>query len=440
MDYSNRNSLTPFNGQSITTEQRRPNSLVCLANSINQTNISSDISNQLISNSRTPQKRPTSLNLTSSLASSPASSITNFSNNNNNSAIENRLSQSARSSFKGHQPIKQQLSDIVSTKDLGRKNYFSSEHSKIYPKSTLTAAAAVQSNRVNRVVNAGLQPSRFAVTAANYNAQIANQSLNELVDNFTHNGHQAVATTVAVNQPNLQQSHHNSISNNNNISTNQQSQHQLLTSQLSNKSNRHQSLVHKPSDEEIKQQQSSTATNLQRQNSKNEYNTTSNTRAAKHLSSDNQIENNTNNLLDTNGDQGDIELDYSIKDKYRDCTTNTNGIVFRSGSIHRNNSRKSTAGIVLEKQTPDLKLQQQQQNRSGLLNTSSNTSGLVTSNSNLIPNLLPGSGLQSSSGYSSASRHYKSNLDNELPSRSSIDASAEDLLLDDEELGILFYF
>lgn len=421
--------LTPLNRrhQSELIEQRRPTNLVCLSdhNNTNHSRIETNFNN-LNTRRNTNQKtrRPTSLNLTSSLTNSPVSPFStkntekNY-NYNNHNIINNRQSQSARSSLKRAHPIKQ-YSDSLLERELAREDQLSTFH---FNKPTITASAAVQSDRV---VPTGLQPSRFAVTAVNYNAHLANQPQNELVeiiDTYTHSGVSTANSAVAVNSTlqNSQPTHTGT------QSTTQQQQppppsqsqshnnHQLLTSQLSNKSNH---LVHS----------NSTKTNeeINKQTIKE---TTQHHRPTKHRSSEGNIISTNNSSLDTS-DQGDIELAYSLKDrdKYRDCTTNTNGIVFRSdrGSIHRNNSRKSTAGAV--DKLPNLTAEQQTKQQT-------NRSGLVSSN------ILPGSGINSSSGYSSASRLYKTNLDNELLPSRSVDASAEDLLLDDEEIGELnLYF
>ena len=276
--------------------------------------------------------------------------------------------------------------------------------------------------QANRVVPTGLPPSRLAVTAINYNAHLKNpqNELVEIIENFGHGGLSTASPAVAISQQQQQQQQNRSSTHPGTQSTHQsQSPHQLLTSQLSTKS------LHHRTDDEFKQ-----GSALPQQSSFKE---NSHQRASKHRSSDgNQIDQcSINNSLDTS-DQGDTELAYSIKEKYRDCTTNTNGIVFGSrdrGSIHRNNSRKSTASV--DKQplgvgtAPD-QSSKQSSGRSGLLNTAT-------------PSGLPGSGI-SSSGYSSASRLYKSNLDKDLLPPLSVDASAEDLLLDDEELGKLDFF
>lgn len=378
-------------------EKRRPiENLVCLPDT------NKLIHNKIVKTSSTSNqkiKRPTSLNLVLSQNSTPASYTKqfpfskeeNYCNLNSNSNFKNRQSQSARSSFRECDRIKQ--SSVLD------QDQFSNQSSKFFE---TTASASLELNR-------------YAVTAENLNAHLINQSKNELVeriDNFNNkqNGLSAPnSIAVAVNHS---QSNHTTGTQ----STIQQSHNPTLTSQASSTKSNTQ-IVHS-TDEEINSKQNikeKTTSSIHQQN-----------RSKKHRSSEGNIIN-TNNSLEQS-DQGDIELAYLIKsgDKYRDCTTTSNGIVFRDrGSIHRNNSRKLTTGTAgIDNKSTSLGLittDQQQINKQH-----TNRSGLVSNNSNILPT--------SSSGYSSASRLYKTNLDNELPSRS-IDASAEDSLLDDEELG-----
>lgn len=404
-------SLTPFNGQSIPIECRPQNQLVCLPNPSSSSTVNS---NSNPKSSRPPLQRPNSLHLTSSLTSSPESLT-------NSASQPAAYRQSASSSLKRSQSAKQYADPILIRDHLdpehrhgqqpGTNNHSfrtgrAEDRLKIHPKSSTTISAV----QANRVVPTGLPPSRLAVTAANYNGHLKNSQneLVEIIENFNHGLSTASsAEAVGQQQPNRSSNHPGTQS-----TPLSHHSHQLLTSQLSTKS------LHHRTDDEFKQ-----GSDLPQQSSFKE---NSHQRVGKHRSSDgNQIDQcSINNSLDAS-DQGDTELAYSIKEKYRDCTTNTNGIVFGSrdrGSIHRNNSRKSTASI--DKQRLGTGLDQpskQPGGRGALLNTAT-------------PSGLPGSAI-SSSGYSSASRLYKSNLDKELLPPLSVDASAEDLLIDDEELG-----
>lgn len=412
--------LTPFNGQSRPIECRPQNQLVCLPNPPSSSTVNS---NSNPKSSRPPLQRPNSLHLTSSLTSSSPESQQSFTN-----PASHRQS---RSPLKRSQSAKQ-YADSILIRDLdpihpenrphgqhpavaaaASVDHFrtgrAEDRSKIHPKASTTISAV----QANRVVPTGLPPSRLAVTAnTNYNAHLKNSQneLVEIIENYNH-GLSTASAAEAVGQQQQQQQQNRSSNHPGTQSTSLS--HQQLTSQLSNKS------LHHRTDDEFKQ-------GLPQQQSSFKEN--SHQRAGKHRSSDgNQIDQcSINNSLDAS-DQGDTELAYSIKEKYRDCTTNTNGIVFGSrdrGSIHRNNSRKSTASIDKQRlgAAPDQPPSKQPVGgRGSLLNTAT-------------PSGLPGSGI-SSSGYSSASRLYKSNLDKDLLPPLSVDASAEDLLIDDEELG-----
>ncbi|KAK4337324.1 hypothetical protein RND71_043610 [Anisodus tanguticus] len=266
----------------------------------------------------------------------------------------------------------------------------SQEQFKNNYKTATTATAAAQ---YNRVAPTGLQPSRFAATAAYYNAQLTQTGKKKLVeiDNIHRGGGTAAAAAVAGQQSSTQQ-HHSSL-------LNKQSNNSHHHQQIYHSQSHQQENPHKQINEKVKTR------SVDQKNSEKELKTKQQRRF-----SDGQTE---SSIID----QADIDLTYSSKEKYKDCTTNNNGIVFRDrSSSHRNGSRKILHNDKKERNS---------------ISSNINNSCVITGNNNLIP----GSGI-SSSGYSSASRLYKANLDNELPSRS-VDASAEDLLLDNDELESL---